>query len=214
MGEGNPGMAVTRAYYDRARELRDMGAAADRQHSSRPRAHGCCPSWTTPARTPWPPISTYSKALNAAQYPLSVLAMTEHAASLYVPGIYGNTMTGNLMRGGRCHVGAGRRRHAGQRPRPRPRVRRRARAPRQEIPGVIVGVQGTGLLLAATLADHIPVVGEDGVELECRQRASVSSGGTTRPLRRTSASSAVGPVMRQLGRCSRHARAGADAAAK
>jgi acetylornithine/succinyldiaminopimelate/putrescine aminotransferase len=40
-------------------------------------------------------METYSKALNAGQYPLSILAMTEKAAKLYKTGIYGNTMTGN-----------------------------------------------------------------------------------------------------------------------
>ena len=42
-----------------------------------------------------PDMETYSKALNAGQYPMSVLAMTEHAAGLYRKGIYGNTMTAN-----------------------------------------------------------------------------------------------------------------------
>ena len=40
-------------------------------------------------------METYSKAINGAQYPLSVLAVTAHAAGLYRNGIYGNTMTGN-----------------------------------------------------------------------------------------------------------------------
>src|SRR3546814_15745664 len=42
-----------------------------------------------------PDMETYSKALNAGQYPLSVLALTEHAAGIYQRGTYGNTMTGN-----------------------------------------------------------------------------------------------------------------------
>lgn len=42
-----------------------------------------------------PDMETYSKALNAGQYPLSVLAMTAEAASLYRKGVYGNTMTSN-----------------------------------------------------------------------------------------------------------------------
>ena len=40
-------------------------------------------------------METFSKSLNAGQYPLSVLALTAHAASLYRKGIYGNTMTTN-----------------------------------------------------------------------------------------------------------------------
>ena len=42
-----------------------------------------------------PDMETYSKALNAGQYPLSVLAVTERAEKLYRKGIYGNTMTTN-----------------------------------------------------------------------------------------------------------------------
>ncbi len=42
-----------------------------------------------------PDMETYSKALNAAQYPLSVLAVNERAAGLYRKGVYGNTMTTN-----------------------------------------------------------------------------------------------------------------------
>ena len=42
-----------------------------------------------------PDMETYSKALNAGQYPLSVLAMTGKAAELYRSGLYGNTMTTN-----------------------------------------------------------------------------------------------------------------------
>ncbi|HQQ58813.1 MAG TPA: aminotransferase class III-fold pyridoxal phosphate-dependent enzyme, partial [Thermomonas sp.] len=42
-----------------------------------------------------PDMETYSKALNAGQYPLSVLAVTAATAELYKRGLYGNTMTAN-----------------------------------------------------------------------------------------------------------------------
>ena len=42
-----------------------------------------------------PDMETWSKALNAGQYPLSVVGLSERAAELYVVGIYGNTMTTN-----------------------------------------------------------------------------------------------------------------------
>jgi acetylornithine/succinyldiaminopimelate/putrescine aminotransferase len=42
-----------------------------------------------------PDMETFSKALNAGQYPLSVLAVGDRAAGLYRKGIYGNTMTTN-----------------------------------------------------------------------------------------------------------------------
>jgi len=40
-------------------------------------------------------METYSKALNAGQYPLSVLAVQQHVADIYATGLYGNTMTTN-----------------------------------------------------------------------------------------------------------------------
>ena len=42
-----------------------------------------------------PDMETFSKALNAGQYPLSVLAVNARAAGLYRKGTYGNTMTTN-----------------------------------------------------------------------------------------------------------------------
>jgi len=40
-------------------------------------------------------METFSKALNAGQYPLSVTALSGAVAAQYVTGLYGNTMTGN-----------------------------------------------------------------------------------------------------------------------
>jgi acetylornithine/succinyldiaminopimelate/putrescine aminotransferase len=99
MGEGNPGKAITREFYDAARELtQDHGALLliDSIQAGL-RAHGVLsvldyPGFETAVA---PDMETYSKALNAGQYPLSVLAMTQKAASLYRKGVYGNTMTTN-----------------------------------------------------------------------------------------------------------------------
>jgi len=61
------------------------------------RVHGCLSIVDYPGFEGCDPpdCETYSKALNAGQYPLSVLAVTEKIASIYVPGVYGNTMTTN-----------------------------------------------------------------------------------------------------------------------
>ena len=99
MGEGNPGKAVTREFYDEAR-------ARSRAHGSLLvidsiqaglRAHGCLSIVDYPGfeDADPPDIETYSKALNAGQYPLSVVAMTPRAAAMYRRGVYGNTMTTN-----------------------------------------------------------------------------------------------------------------------
>ena len=42
-----------------------------------------------------PDLETWSKAVNAGQYPFSVLGMNSRASEIYVTGIYGNTMTTN-----------------------------------------------------------------------------------------------------------------------
>ena len=99
MGEGNPGKAVTREFYDAARAL-------SRAHGSLLvidsiqaglRAHGCLSIVDYPGfeDADPPDVETYSKALNAGQYPLSVVAMTARAAAMYRRGVYGNTMTTN-----------------------------------------------------------------------------------------------------------------------
>jgi acetylornithine/succinyldiaminopimelate/putrescine aminotransferase len=61
------------------------------------RAQGCLSITDYPGfeTLPSPDMETYSKAVNAGQYPLSILAMTNNAAALYVRGVYGNTMTAN-----------------------------------------------------------------------------------------------------------------------
>ncbi len=99
MGEGNPGMAITREFYDTARAL-------TREHGSLMlidsiqaglRAHGVLSICDYPGfeDAEAPDMETYSKSLNAGQYPLSVLALDERVANLYRKGIYGNTMTTN-----------------------------------------------------------------------------------------------------------------------
>ena len=45
-----------------------------------------------------PDLETWSKALNAGQFPLSVIGLSERAADLYIVGVYGNTMTTNPRR--------------------------------------------------------------------------------------------------------------------
>ncbi|HLF31024.1 MAG TPA: aminotransferase class III-fold pyridoxal phosphate-dependent enzyme [Xanthomonadales bacterium] len=99
MGEGNPGLAITREFYDMARKLtREHGALmmVDSIQAGL-RAHGVLSICDYPgfqdAETP--DMEAYSKSLNAGQYPLSVLALNKAAAGLYRKGIYGNTMTTN-----------------------------------------------------------------------------------------------------------------------
>ncbi len=99
MGEGDPGLSVTPKFYERARELTTQHGALLLVDSIQAglRAHGVLSIVDYPGfrHLPPPDMETYSKALNAGQYPLSVLAMSESAAALYQKGVYGNTMTSN-----------------------------------------------------------------------------------------------------------------------
>lgn len=97
MGEGNPGVGVTRAFYDLARELTSNHGALLFVDSIQAglRAQGVLSIIDYPGFedcTP-PDLETYSKALNAGQYPLSVLALGQNAEALFRKGMYGNTMT-------------------------------------------------------------------------------------------------------------------------
>jgi acetylornithine/succinyldiaminopimelate/putrescine aminotransferase len=120
-----------------------------------------------------PDMETFSKALNAGQYPLSVLAMNDFAAGLYKVGIYGNTMTGNPRALEVACTVLGK-----VTPALRVNIRERGLEFVEKLTelmnelgdGIILGVQGTGLLLAAELdPERYPVVGHDGIETRCRK---------------------------------------------
>ena len=118
-------------------------------------------------------METWSKAINAGQYPLSVLGMNDRAASMYVVGIYGNTMTTN-PRALETAVAV----LEQITPELRKNIKDRGeefvmklKLLADELPGTITKVQGTGLLLSAELEpSKFPVVGFDAVEPWCRRR--------------------------------------------
>lgn len=99
MGEGDPGRGVPPAFYAAARELTRAHGALLLVDSIQAglRAHGVLSIVDYPGfeQLDPPDMETYSKALNAGQYPLSVLAVGKRAAELYKKGLYGNTMTSN-----------------------------------------------------------------------------------------------------------------------
>lgn len=157
MGEGNPGLAITPEFYAEARRLTKEHGALLLVDSIQAglRAHGVLSIVDYPGfeEMEAPDMETYSKALNAGQYPLSVLAMNTHAAGLYRKGIYGNTMTTNPKAlDVACAV------LEGITPELRQNIRDRGaelvaglRAVQEESDGKITGVQGTGLLFSAEL---------------------------------------------------------------
>ncbi|HSH26878.1 MAG TPA: aminotransferase class III-fold pyridoxal phosphate-dependent enzyme, partial [Wenzhouxiangella sp.] len=99
MGEGNPGMSITPEFYAEARRLTAEHGALLLMDSIQAglRSQGVLSIVDYPGfeSLEAPDMETYSKALNAGQYPLSVLAMNTKAADLYRKGVYGNTMTAN-----------------------------------------------------------------------------------------------------------------------
>ena len=170
MGEGDPGRGVTPEFYTTARELTRAHGSLLLIDSIQAglRAHGVLSIVDYPGfeKLDAPDMETYSKALNAGQYPMSVLAVGERAAGLYRKGIYGNTMTTN----------------------PRaldvaltvlksltPELRENIRARgaefvtklnqlKTELPGLITKVQGTGLLFSCELSTDFKCYGAGSTE--------------------------------------------------
>ncbi|HJR73181.1 MAG TPA: aminotransferase class III-fold pyridoxal phosphate-dependent enzyme [Luteimonas sp.] len=157
MGEGDPGRSVPPAFYNAARELTKAHGSLLLVDSIQAglRAQGVLSIVDYPGfeNAEAPDMETYSKALNAAQYPLSVLAVTERAANLYRSGVYGNTMTANpraLDIG--CAV------LEMLTPELRDNIRTRGKEAvekleklKGELGGLITKVQGTGLLFSCEL---------------------------------------------------------------
>jgi len=170
MGEGDPGRAVPASFYKLARELtREHGSLLliDSIQAAL-RAHGTLSLVDYPGyeKLDPPDMETYSKALNGAQFPLSVLAVTGHAAGLYRKGVYGNTMTTNPRAlDVACATLA----------RLTPEVRQNIRARGEQalqklealkakLGGAITKVQGTGLLFSCELAPQFKCYGANSTE--------------------------------------------------
>ncbi len=170
MGEGDPGRAVSVEFYRAARELTEAHGSLLLVDSIQAglRAHGVLSIVDYPGfeGVAAPDMETFSKALNAGQYPLSVLAVNERAAGLYKKGIYGNTMTSNPRAlDVACAV------LELLTPAIRANIRARGReflekleALKAELPGYITKVQGTGLLFSCELSPEFKCYGTDSTE--------------------------------------------------
>ncbi len=170
MGEGNPGMAITPEFYATARELTEQNGTLFLVDSIQAglRAQGCLSICDYPGfeNLPAPDMETYSKAMNAGHYPMSVLALNAKAADLYVVGIYGNTMTANpkaldvaytvltnLTEATRNNI-----REMGQ------LFVTKLKALQEKMNGEITKVQGTGLLFSCELDPEFKAYGKDSIE--------------------------------------------------
>ena len=170
MGEGNPGLAIEPEFYKRARELtREHGTVlvVDSIQAGL-RAHGVLSIVDYPgfSHLDPPDMESYSKALNAGQYPLSVLALSEACADAYRHGLYGNTMTSNprAMDIGMAVLDL-------LNDELRENIHRRGRymltrlaALVDETDGAVVSAQGTGLLLSCELDERYKIHGTNSTE--------------------------------------------------
>ena len=170
MGEGDPGRAVPADFYRVARQLtREHGSLLliDSIQAAL-RVHGTLSFVDYPGHQDLeaPDMETYSKALNGAQFPLSVLAVTDHAAALYRKGVYGNTMTTNPRAlDVACATLA--RLDDGVRENIRLRGRQavaKLEALKDKLGGAITKVQGTGLLFSCELSPAYKCYGAGSTE--------------------------------------------------
>jgi len=170
MGEGDPGRSVPPAFYAAARELTRSHGSLFLVDSIQAglRAHGVLSIVDYPGfeGLEAPDMETYSKALNAAQYPLSVLAVNERAANLYRKGVYGNTMTANPRA---LDVACAT--LSQLTPQVRDNIRQRGREAiekleklKGELGGLISQVQGTGLLFSCELSPQFKCYGTGSTE--------------------------------------------------
>lgn len=176
MGEGDPGRSVPPAYYALARELTHAHGALLLVDSIQAglRAHGVLSIVDYPGfeTLEAPDLETYSKALNAGQYPLSVLAANERATTIYKRGTYGNTMTANPRAlDVACAV------LTQLTPQLRANIRERGtealrkfEALKTELGGLITKVQGTGLLFSCELDPSFKGYGAGSTEEWLRER--------------------------------------------
>lgn len=192
MGEGNPGLAITPEFYDHARKL------TKKYHSmlivdsvqAGLRTHGYLSMIDYPGfqSLETPDMEAFSKAINGGQYPLSLLAMTEDAAKLYKPGIYGNTMTGNPKA-----LAVGIAALEMLTPELRKNIQDRGKEAVKklntlagEFPNVIEKVQGTGLIFSIAINPKVhDVLGPEGLEAKLRKRGIGVIHGSTNSLRFT-----------------------------
>jgi len=170
MGEGDPGRSVPPAFYALARQLTAAHGSLLLVDSIQAglRAHGVLSLVDYPGFESLDPpdMETYSKALNAAQFPLSVLAVGERAAQLYRKGIYGNTMTSNPRA---LDVACAT--LALLTPQVRANIAERGveaiarlESLRERLGGLITKVQGTGLLFSCELAPQFKCYGANSTE--------------------------------------------------
>jgi len=170
MGEGDPGRSVPVGFYNLARKLTKEHGALLLVDSIQAglRATGTLSIVDYPGfeGIEAPDMETFSKALNAGQFPLSVLAVTAHAADCYRKGLYGNTMTANPRA---LDTASAVLSLVTDEVRENIRVRgkeaiEKLEKLKDELGGLITRVQGTGLLFSCELAPQFKCFGAGSTE--------------------------------------------------
>jgi len=185
MGEGDPGKAITPEFYNAAREItKEHGTflVVDSIQACF-RTHGVLSIVDYPGfeNSEAPDMETFSKGLNAGQFPVSVLALRQEAADCYKPGIYGNTMTGNprAMETAGAVLDSMTKSLAKNIKDRGAEFVTKLELLQKEFGSMVTKVQGTGLLVSLELDPDIPVVGFTGVETAMRTHGvNVIHGGT------------------------------------
>lgn len=178
MGEGNPGRAVTPEFYACARALtREHGSLLlvdSIQAGLRATGYLSVVDYPGFEGLEAPDMEAYSKALNAGQYPMSVVALGKRAWGIFQRGTYGNTMTANprALDVATAVLEA-------MTPELRRNIVERGEeflaaleGSKEMLDGAIVGVQGTGLLFSCQLAGELSAAGSGSVE-DAMRRAGV-----------------------------------------
>lgn len=175
MGEGNPGVPITREFYDAARAETDDKRSLLLVDAIQAgiRTTGSLSLMDAPGfETASPPdFETYSKAINGGQYPFSVLALGPRVPEIYHTGLYGNTMTTNPRALEVCNAVLD-----SLTPELRMNVREMGvyfkealLKLRSKHPDMISDVTGTGLLVACHLKEGVPAYGANSVEILARK---------------------------------------------
>ena len=99
MGEGNPGIYLSRDFYNCVREMTKLSQTDliidSVQAGIRGTGYLSIVDYPHLKNEEPPDMEVFSKAVSSGQYPLSILAMRENIFQRFQTGLYGNTMTGN-----------------------------------------------------------------------------------------------------------------------
>ncbi len=174
MGEGRAGFAITPEFYNEARRLTSQhgGMLVVDSIQAGLRCHGYLSILDYPGfqDSAAPDLETYSKAVNAGQYPLSVVALSSRAISAYKKGTYGNTMTTNpraldiantILTYHTSEVTQNIKDQGAY-------ALQKLQALKEKFPKEVKEILGTGLLFSLQLIDQIPIEGLNGIERQIR----------------------------------------------